>query len=306
MLPSGGQPRTGPSSVGQPGAGQPGTGQPGTGQPGTGQPGTAQAQAGAERELDVKPASYILRAAGTMIDWLFSMLVMLGCILLLVATGGGLDAALARALVVLILVFGMVVLPTAMELLTHGRSLGRLAVGARIVRDDGGATGFRHAFIRALVGVLEIYMTFGGIAALTGLLNTRSKRLGDLLAGTYSQLERVPHPQPLTLFLPAHLYGWAQTADVGRLPDRLSRRIAQFVRQAPQLTAAARIGLSTELAREAAPYVSPLPQVDAESFLVAVAVLRRQRDAAGLALEAERLQRLEPVLDSLPHGFPDR
>ncbi|MBN9631597.1 MAG: RDD family protein [Actinobacteria bacterium] len=304
MLPSGGQPRTGPSSAAQRGAAQ----------PSAAQPGAAQAQAGAERELvtgeavtlDVKPASYILRAAGTMIDWLFSMLVMLGCILLLVATGGGLDTALARALVVLILVFGMVVLPTAMELLTHGRSLGRLAVGARIVRDDGGATGFRHAFIRALVGVLEIYMTFGGIAALTGLLNTRSKRLGDLLAGTYSQMERVPHPQPLTLFLPAHLYGWAQTADVGRLPDRLSRRIAQFVRQAPQLTVAARIGLSTELAREAAPFVSPLPQVDAESFLVAVAVLRRQRDAAGLALEAERLQRLEPVLDALPHGFPDR
>jgi hypothetical protein len=179
-------------------------------------------------------------------------------------------------------------------------------VGARIVRDDGGAIGFRHAFIRALAGVLEIFLTFGGIAALTGLLNSRSKRLGDLLAGTYSQLERVPRPQPLALALPPQLAGWAMTADVGRLPDRLSRRIAQFVRQAPQLTAGARHGLSTELAREAAPYVSPLPPVDAESFLVAVAVLRRQRDAAGLALEAERLRRLEPVLDALPHSFPDR
>ncbi|MGH1523611.1 RDD family protein [Leifsonia sp. L25] len=270
--------------------------------------------AAAERELvtgeavtlDVKPASYILRAAGTIIDWLFSMLVMLGLILLLVGTGGGLDQALVRALVILVLVFGTVVLPTGMELLTRGRSLGRLAVGARIVRDDGGAIGFRHAFIRALAGVLEIYLSFGGIAALTGLLNSRSKRLGDLLAGTYSQLERVPQPQPLPLYLPPQLAGWALNADVGRLPDRLSRRIAQFVRQAPQLTAAARYGLSTELAREAAPYVSPLPQVDAEAFLVAVAVLRRQRDAAGLALEAERLQRLEPVLDALPHSFPDR
>ena len=269
---------------------------------------------GGERELvtgeavtlDVKPASYILRAGGTIIDWLFSMLVMLGLILLLVATGGGLDEALIRALIILILVFGMVVLPVGMELLTRGRSLGRLAVGARIVRDDGGAIGFRHSFIRALAGVLEIYLTFGGIAALTGLLNSRSKRLGDLLAGTYSQLERVPRPQPLALTLPPQLAGWAVNADVGRLPDRLSRRIAQFVRQAPQLTVAARVGLSTELAREAAPYVSPLPQVDAESFLVAVAVLRRQRDAAGLALEAERLQRLEPVLDALPHSFPDR
>lgn len=256
--------------------------------------------------LDVKPASYILRAAGTIIDWLLYMLVMLGCILLLAATGGGLDEALARALIVLILVFGMVVLPTTVELVSRGRSLGKLAVGARIVRDDGGAIGFRHSFIRALVGVLEIFMTVGAVAALTGLLNSRSKRLGDLLAGTYSQLVRVPRPKPLPLYLAPHLVGWASMADVARLPDRLSRRIAQFVRQAPELTPAARLGLSTELAREAAPYVSPLPPVDAETFLVAVAVLRRQRDARGLALEQQRLQRLDTVLGAQPHAFPDR
>ncbi|SDH19388.1 Uncharacterized membrane protein YckC, RDD family [Leifsonia sp. 98AMF] len=256
--------------------------------------------------LDVKPASYILRAAGTIIDWLTYLLVMFGCIMLLVSTGSGLDEALARALIILILVFGMVILPTTVELLSHGRSLGKLAVGARIVRDDGGATGFRHAFIRALVGVLEIFLTFGSIAALTGLLNSRSKRLGDLLAGTYSQLVRVPRPTPLPLYLAPHLSAWAATADVARLPDRLSRRIAQFVRQAPDLTPAARHGLSTELAREAAPYVSPLPPVDAETFLVAVAVLRRDRDARGLALEKQRLDRLDPVLGALPHGFPDR
>lgn len=256
--------------------------------------------------LDVKPASYILRAAGTIIDWLTYMLVMFGCIMLLVTTGAGIDEALARALIVLILVFGMVILPTTIELLSHGRSLGKLAVGARIVRDDGGAIGFRHSFIRALVGVLEIFMTFGAIAALTGLLNARSKRLGDLLAGTYSQLVRVPRPQPLPLYLAPHLTAWAATADVARLPDRLSRRIAQFVRQAPELTPAARLGLSTELAREASPYVSPLPPVDAETFLVAVAALRRDRDARGLALEGQRLERLDPVLGALPHGFPDR
>ncbi|RDV45550.1 RDD family protein [Leifsonia sp. ku-ls] len=256
--------------------------------------------------LDVKPASYILRAAGTIIDFVLSLVVMLGCFLLVAYTGAGLDEAASRILLVLIPVFGMVVLPTTVELATRGRSVGKLAVGARIVRDDGGAIGFRHALIRALVGVIEIYFTLGAVAALTGLLNHRSKRLGDLLAGTYSQLVRVPAPQPLALYLPPHLIGWAQTADVARLPDRLSRRIAQFVRQAPGLTPAARAGLSTELAREAAPYVSPLPPVDAETFLVAVAILRRERDARGLALERRRLERLDPVLDALPHGFPDR
>ena len=269
-------------------------------------PGEREVVTGEAVALDVRPVSYILRAAGTAIDWLTYLLVMFGCILLLVATGSGLDEALGRALVVVILVFGMVVLPTTVELATRGRSLGKLAVGARIVRDDGGAIGFRHAFIRALTGVLEIFFTFGGIAALAGLLNARSKRLGDLMAGTYSQLERVPRADPLPLYLSPHLVGWAATADVAKLPDRLSRRIAQFVRQAPYLTAAARTGLSGELAAEASAYVSPLPPVDAESFLVGVAVLRRQRDAAALALEKARLEQLAPVLDALPHRFPDR
>jgi uncharacterized RDD family membrane protein YckC len=269
-------------------------------------PGERELVTGEAVALDVKPASYILRAAGTAIDWLLYMLVMLGAILLLVQTGGGLDDALGRVLVVLVLVFGMVVLPMTVELASRGRSLGKLAVGARIVRDDGGAIGFRHAFIRALVGVLEIFMTFGGVAALAGLLNARSKRLGDLLAGTYSQMERVPKVVPLVFGMPPQLAGWAATADVGKLPDRLARRIAQFVRQAPYLTPAARAGLSSELANEAAASVSPMPPVDAETFLVAVSVLRRDREATALALEHDRLERLDPVLAGLPHAFPDR
>ncbi|WP_431279786.1 RDD family protein [Leifsonia poae] len=269
-------------------------------------PGERELVTGEAVALDVKPASYILRAAGTAIDWLTYMLVMFGAILVLVWTGSGLDEALGRTLVVLILVFGMVVLPTTVELATRGRSLGKLAVGARIVRDDGGAIGFRHSFIRALTGVLEIFMTVGGIAALTGLLNARSKRLGDLLAGTYSQMERVPKVATPVYGIPPHLAAWASTADVGKLPDRLSRRIAQYVRQAAYLTPAARAGLSSELAQEAAAFVSPLPPADAETFLLVVAVLRRDRDATALSLEHERLERLRPTLAGLPHDFPER
>ena len=56
-----------------------------------------------------------------------------------------------------------VVVPAAVETLSRGRSLGKLAAGLRIVRDDGGAIRFRHAVIRALIGFLEIYLTFGGL-----------------------------------------------------------------------------------------------------------------------------------------------
>ena len=256
--------------------------------------------------LDVKPTSYILRAAGAALDWLIFVLLFVALVLIIVATAGSLDQALRTALVTVSLVFSLVIAPMTVEVATHGRSVGKLVVGARIVRDDGGATQLRHAFIRALTGVVEIYMTFGGLAALAGLLNARSKRLGDLVAGTYSQLERVPAVDAVGYGMPAQLAAWATVADVARLPDRLSRRIAQFLHQAPDLTPAARAGLSIELAGEAAAFVSPLPAVDAETFLVGVAALRRGRDSRALTLERERLQRLSPVLDALPHGFPER
>jgi hypothetical protein len=100
---------------------------------------------------------------------------------------------------------------------------------------------------------------------------------------------------------------WAATADVGRLPDRLGRRIAAFLKQAPKMTEPARRHLAAELAAEAAVFVSSLPEdADPEFFLAAVAALRRDREYRAHVLEEERMGRLEPVLNGLPHGFPAR
>lgn len=257
--------------------------------------------------LDVRPASILLRAGGTIID----AITYLGTFALLAwavaaAALDTIDQSMATALAIIGLVTALVIAPTVVETATRGRSLGKLAIGARIVRDDGGAIALRHAFIRSLMGVLEIYLTLGGLAALAGLLSPKSKRLGDVLAGTYSQMERVPRYNPPLYDVPTPLQSWAEVADVGPLPDRLQRRLAHFIQQAPQLSDAARARLAGQLALEASAYVSPLPHVDPELFLVAVVAMRRQRDAAALALSEQRLERLAPVLSGLPHGFPER
>ncbi len=258
--------------------------------------------------LDLRPTSFILRAAGAMIDFIAYFTLWL-LILLAVSSpllSRFLDEASAKAVTLTALVFCLVIAPTAVETLTQGKSLGKLAVGARIVRDDGGSIGLRHAFIRSLTGVLEVFSTFGGIASITALLNDRSKRIGDLLAGTYSQNERVSKITPAVYSVPVELLGWAATADVARMPDGLSRRIAQFLRQAPRLTPDARGRLARSLASEASVFVSPLPSANAELFLAAVSALRRDREYTGLTLEAQRLEHLQPALRGLPHGFPER
>ncbi|MBG6239575.1 putative RDD family membrane protein YckC [Mycetocola sp. CAN_C7] len=258
--------------------------------------------------LDVQSTSFILRAAGAIIDFLTTVVLaaLMFWLLFVLASQGLIDQSATAAFTTSIIVLSCVVVPTAVETLSSGRSLGKLAVGSRIVRDDGGAAGFRHAFIRALVGFFEIYMTLGGVAALTGLLSSRSKRLGDLLAGTYAQQERVPRITDPVYGMPPELAGWAQLADVGRMPDRLSRRIAQFLKQAPKLTPGTRSRLAADLAAEASVWVSPVPRVDAELFLYAVAAARRDREYAAHLLERERLARVQPVLTGRPHNFPDR
>ena len=257
--------------------------------------------------LDLRPTGFALRAAGSIIDWIvyFGAYIVI-LITLFTLAGNAAEDAVFGIIAVVAIVGCLVVAPIVVETASRGKSLGRLAVGARIVRDDGGAIGFRHAAIRALVGVFEIFMTFGGLAALVGLFSTRTKRLGDLVAGTYSQYERISRVPPPLFGVPAPLTDWARLADVARMPDALSRRVAQFLSQAPQLTPERRRFQASQLAGEVSSFVSPLPSVEPELFLAGVAVVRREREYAALLLERDRLDRVGPALRDLPHGFPER
>lgn len=114
--------------------------------------------------LEVPVASFVLRAVGAIVDLVAELLLALGLFLLVgsLSGDGGLDPAASAAVAVAALVVSIVIVPVTVETATRGRSLGKLVVGARVVRDDGGSIGFRHALVRGLTGVIEILMTFGG------------------------------------------------------------------------------------------------------------------------------------------------
>lgn len=244
--------------------------------------------------IDVQPLGFFMRALGALIDMIVSWVLFLLFLWLrmwLLATGI-IDGSIDGILGVTAMVVCFVVVPITVELALRGRSLGKLAVGGRIVRLDGGAAGFRHAFIRALVGVLEIYMTFGAIAILAGAFTARSQRLGDLVAGTYSQRVRTPKLAELAPVMPPALAGWAQIADVARMPDRLARRISQFLQHAERMSPPARARIAGELVTESAPFVSPQPVAHPEQVLIAITVLRRERERRALAIADARAEKL--------------
>ncbi|SJN30755.1 POSSIBLE CONSERVED MEMBRANE PROTEIN [Microbacterium esteraromaticum] len=244
--------------------------------------------------IDVQPVGFILRAGGALIDMLISFAVFLAFIFLQIWLMAQrlMDEDLFAMFSIWAVVVSFLVLPITVEMAMRGRSVGKLAVGGRIVRIDGGAITFRHTFIRALIGVLEIYFTFGGAAVITGALTSRSQRLGDLVAGTYSQRVRTPALPDHQPYLPASLSEWAPIADVARLPDRLARRISQFLASAPRLSPSARVRVAQSLATEVSAFVSPIPAVSPEELLLGVTVLRRQREQRALTIADDRAERL--------------
>lgn len=257
--------------------------------------------------LDVQPIGYFLRAVGVLIDMLAGLVLFVLLALGLSWIGQSvLSGELVAVVTIVIVVLVTVVIPTIVETVTRGRSLGKLAIGARIVRVDGGAAGFRQAFIRAFVGILELWLTLGAIAGIVGAFTPRAERLGDLLAGTYSERTRTPKLPPPPPGVPPMLAGWATVADVARLPDRLARRIAQFVRQAHALEPAARARTAMTLAGEAREFVAPVPTVDPETFLLGVVAVRRDRELRALGGEDERAAALTAGVEVAPRGFPER
>ena len=258
--------------------------------------------------LDVQPIGFFLRALGCFIDVVVGILLLIvfGLVSSWLIGSNVLDSAVFPILAVSALVLVTVVLPTVVETASRGRSLGRLVTGGRIVRVDGGAAGFRQAFIRALVGVFEIWFTAGAVAAIVGAFTPRSQRLGDLMAGTYAERTRTPALPPSAPGVPPALLGWASVADVARLPDRLSRRTAQFVSHADSLQPSARARIAASLAAEARSFVSPVPPVDPETFLRGIAAVRRDRELRALGLETQRVASLTSGTTDAPRGFPQR
>lgn len=257
--------------------------------------------------LDTRPASVASRLLGSFVDVLVLVVLAVLAILVLGELSFVPDARTAQILSIVLVATVTVVLPTTVETLTRGRSVGKLVAGVRIVRDDGGPISFRHAFVRALTGVVELWFTFGAIALICSIVHPRGKRVGDVLAGTYAARVRAPATVRSAAQIPPFLAGWASAADVARLPDGLALTVRQFVARAPRLHPGSRAELALTLQAEVMPYVSPPPPpgTHPEAFLTAVLAERGRRETV---VERERVRREQAeavLLRRLPHGVPD-
>lgn len=252
--------------------------------------------------LDLPAAGIALRALSGFLDLVVAALVLILGLFVATLTTSGADSAIIGVTMTVLTVLALVVLPTTVETLTRGRSVGKLATGLRTVRDDAGPIGFRHALTRALVGVVELWAMFGVPALVSGLVSAKGKRLGDHAAGTYVVRERFQlrlAPPPM---MPPQLAAWATGADIGRLPDGLAMAVRQFLMRAHLLSPASRAALGTQLHDEVVTYLAPQPPkgTHPELMLAAVIADRRRRDAIRLQRDADLRRRIIPADPLVP------
>jgi uncharacterized RDD family membrane protein YckC len=234
--------------------------------------------------LDVREAALPSRMLAALVDGAVQLVALTVLFFVLSLVGAANEAASAAEALLVFVGVGLGY-PVLSETLWRGKTVGKTALGLRVVRDDAGPIGFRQAFVRGLIGfvVERPGVTFYSAGVLAMIFSSRGKRLGDLAAGTIVIQERVTGAQAFYAVMPPPLAAWAQTLDLARLPDDLALSVRSFLARAAQMSEASRADLGNRLAAAVATVTAPPPPPGTPGWAYLTAVLAERRRRAELA-----------------------
>ena len=152
-----------------------------------------------------------------------------------------------------------------LEAVWNGQTPGKKLLGIRVVRDGGYAIDFSASLVRNLIRVGEASLGFYAISAISALLSTENKRIGDFAAGTIVVRDaRLPTPEALARDLAQEpIY-----APTSLLSGEERALIHRFLERREHLAPARRTSLAAQLAARVRPRVAPeLARLDDESLL---------------------------------------
>jgi uncharacterized RDD family membrane protein YckC len=205
--------------------------------------------------LEFETAGISSRALAKLIDLLILGLL-LGIVLVIVglfgAASGTTDGSAFGVIVSVISGFlALFGYWCGLETWMRGRTVGKAALGLRVVTVEGGPIRFRHAFLRAVGGIVDFIIPPGGSAAIaSALLTPRTQRLGDLAAGTMVLRDRravgvaaaVTYTLPPGEFADYHL-----RLDTSAMREADYLVLRRFLLRSKELTPAAHAHLVNEL-----------------------------------------------------------
>lgn len=227
-------------------------------------------------ELDIALAGLGSRFSAALIDSLIQIALNLFALLFFLPFFAGETPGLFVALFSVwsfLVVFGYDVL---FETLGNGRTIGKKAVGIRVVRLGGHPVGFVTSAVRNLVRLVDFLPSFYGVGIVSILASSRNQRLGDMAAGTLvvrdggretsraapasqAQATIFPHaapgPPPPPPPLDPALAAW----DVSSVTTQELAAVRSFLERRYSLEPAARWSLAVDLARRLAPKIAGAP-----------------------------------------------
>ena len=232
--------------------------------------------------LEFATAGLGSRTVAILIDLLVMFAALVAALFVLgAAAAGGLPEVVGTIFIVVALFLVIFGYPIISETVWSGRTLGKAAMGLRVVTREGAPVRFRHAAIRGGLGLVDLYLFVGAVAVITSLLTRDGQRLGDLAAGTLVLRERTAKANASSMTFPVP-YGWDRyvaSLDVSAVSTEQYGVIRDLLLRVNELSPDARGHLGRSLANPVAATMNHEPPtgVTAESFLVCVAAAYQQR-----------------------------
>ncbi|MFD1394954.1 RDD family protein [Kroppenstedtia eburnea] len=210
-------------------------------------------------KLEFETAGLGSRALSLLLDWLilgFVQFILIFFGILFFAASANLGSPFWASVTMGIFLFLLFFIPLCYYVLTeyfmNGQTVGKRAVGLRVVTDRGTAPGFLAIFLRNLLRMVDGLPFFYLVGGISVFFNRREKRLGDLAAGTMvvqKEKREVPRVQPLfshrePVLTPAELVG---------VSDRNWALLGRFLTRREEMFPAVRQELAQRLARSLLP-----------------------------------------------------
>ncbi|HEY9084581.1 MAG TPA: RDD family protein [Candidatus Tyrphobacter sp.] len=164
--------------------------------------------------------------------------------------------------VLFMILFGYFIL---FEAFWNGQTPGKKLLGIRVLRDGGYPIDFTASLIRNLIRVGEELLGFYLLAAISALISSENKRIGDYAAGTIVVRDaRLPAPSAIV----GDLLEESSYAATNLLAGGERELVHRFIERRETLPAAQRAQFAAQLAARVRPRVGPeLARLDDESLL---------------------------------------
>jgi uncharacterized RDD family membrane protein YckC len=221
--------------------------------------------------IDVVLAGLGSRFLARLLDTVIQVLAIIALAVGIGAADSGIFTAVSLVLVFLV-VFAYDV---AFEVLNHGRTIGKMAAGIRVVGDAGEPVRFLPSAIRNIIRIVDFLPVLYLVGSISIVATRHDQRLGDLAAGTVVARDRFPGmtapPAPITV-TPDLVATW----DVSAIRPEEVHAVRQFLDRRLSLRWPARSYFAVDLANRLGPRVVGVPPNSHPEYVLEGIVVAKQ------------------------------